>query len=118
MITLTFLNAKCVAEKSFFMTEQESSKILHSLSNKKSVVKNVSGNRIFNVSGILYMCEDNWTVWIDGVAYSTIGQQNGFSIDAVTENMVSLTLNDGTLLNLSITTGDKNSDKSDGDDDD
>jgi hypothetical protein len=87
------------------MTTQESSKILSSLQghnlDKKAYDKN------FKISGIFYVNSDNWTVWINGIAYSTIGQQPDFSIDSVSENYVSITLNDGTLLNLSVTTGEQ-----------
>jgi hypothetical protein len=88
--------------RSFFMTEQESSKILSHLKSHNSN-KNIP-NKNFKISGIFYINSDSWTVWINGIAYSTIGQQPDFSIDSVSENYVSLTLNDGTCLNLSVAT--------------
>jgi hypothetical protein len=93
-------------EASFFLTEKESDAILEAVTQKKPNGKKKDDNN-FKISGIFYINEDNWTVWINGIEYSTIGQHRHFSIDSVTESDVSLTLNDGTLLNLSVTTAEE-----------
>jgi hypothetical protein len=57
----------------------------------------------FKISGIFYVDENTWTVWINGEAYSTIGQQKDFSIDGVNEDFITLTLNDGKTITMPIT---------------
>ncbi|MDR1476318.1 MAG: hypothetical protein LBI20_03310 [Holosporales bacterium] len=106
---MTIVSVSCAAnalstERSFFMTAQESSKIL-AISKRQNTMKKES-NKKFKISGIFYINEENWTIWINGVAYSTIGQQRDFSINSVTANEVSLTLEDGAMLVLSVTTDD------------
>lgn len=97
---ILFSQITFASEDSFFMTKEESHNILNFINsrgkNDKKEVENLK------LSGIFYMDENNWTVWINNEAYSTIGQQTYFSIDEVSENNVSVTLQDGTTLCLSV----------------
>ncbi len=55
-----------------------------------------------HVSGIFYINEENWTIWINDVPYSSIGQHKDFSIDNVSQHHISLTLNNGDTLEIDI----------------
>lgn len=87
---------------SFFMSKDESKMVQNFLNgNPNSQIDNTK-EKNFKVSGILYLGEGTWTVWINGVSYSSIGQHEKFSIDSVCENEITLTLRDGTTLVLCI----------------
>ena len=92
------------SQSSFFMTEKESAKVLNFINSKNTEKpqKVVLPKRDLKISGIFYVDNNTWTVWINDIAYSTIGQQVDFSIDEVSENSVSLTLQDGATLCLSV----------------
>lgn len=103
IIVLLSLFGSCFSQEgSFFMTVDESNNILEMTSKKKSSDSEKKSETDFKISGIFYIDTDNWTVWINDIAYSSIGQQKNFSIDEVSENYVVLTMNDGVTLNLSI----------------
>ncbi|MDR1609431.1 MAG: hypothetical protein LBR78_01070 [Holosporales bacterium] len=73
--------------------------VLHSVK-KCKVTPHANGS--VKLSGILYIDEDHWTVWIDDVPYSSIGQKDKFSIDEVTEDGVLLTMEDGSTIIISV----------------
>ncbi|MDR2458759.1 MAG: hypothetical protein LBD43_01540 [Holosporales bacterium] len=81
------------------MSDEESKLVLRSAKKRKA---ESHSNGTVKLSGILYIDEDNWTVWIDGMPYSSIGQKDEFSIDEVTEDSVSLTMQDGSTINMSV----------------
>ncbi|MDR3224323.1 MAG: hypothetical protein LBT03_01925 [Holosporales bacterium] len=83
-----------------FMDKEESEKVLQVFRDKNK--SDTRKNKTHKVSGIFFVEDDNWTVWIDGVPYSSIGQQNEFSIDEVTRDSVSLTMSDGKTIRLSV----------------
>jgi hypothetical protein len=94
-------NSQC-KDVSLFLTAKESDAILKMAQGKDEHSQHQT-NDVFKISGIFYIDENDWTVWINGIEYSTIGQHPNFSIDYVTESTVGLTLNDGTSLSLSVT---------------
>ena len=98
------LTGVCFAEESFFMTAEESEAVLSAMVGKNQ--DQAGAYKDLKLSGIFYMNEDDWTVWINDIAYSTIGQQRDFSIDEVSEESVCLTLSDGKTLQLSVSPGD------------
>ena len=86
------------------MSEKESAKILNFINSKNTEKPQKASlpKRDLTISGIFYVDHNTWTIWINDIAYSTIGQQADFSIDEVSENSVSLTLQDGVTLCLSV----------------
>ena len=113
-IVFIFLSGMCFAEErirteSFFICDEESCEILDSVYNRTSSKRKKPKTIEISpkISGIFYVDDENWTVWINDVPYSSIGQQEDFSIDSVSEHYVCLTLNDGSTLNLDITTDSK-----------
>ncbi|MDR0744382.1 MAG: hypothetical protein LBE97_00265 [Holosporales bacterium] len=56
-----------------------------------------------SVSGIFYIDQDNWTVWINDIPYSKVGQYLDFSIDEISESEILLTLNNSETVVLSVT---------------
>jgi hypothetical protein len=93
-------------EDCLFMTSGESSKILNVLKNRNhQPPEQRNKSKKYKLSGIFYVDQNRWTVWINDIPYSSIGQQSDFSIDAVTEDGVSLTTNDGSTVNLSVEVG-------------
>lgn len=102
IVLLNLFESGFSEDGSFFMTVDESNNILEMISKKKSSDNDKKPETDFKISGIFYIDTDNWTVWINDIAYSSIGQQKNFSIDEVSENYVVLTMNDGVTLNLSI----------------
>jgi hypothetical protein len=102
IVSLIFLfHSHCVGEKSFFFTDEETSKILKIL---KINENNNSKRKILNVSGIFYVDNFNWVIWINGTPYSSVGQKRDFSIDEVSENFVVLTMPDGETVEISVNT--------------
>ncbi|MDR2667403.1 MAG: hypothetical protein LBB34_04840 [Holosporales bacterium] len=98
---ISLFSSHCVGEKSFFFTDEETDQILKIL--KKSKNDN-SETKALNVSGIFYIDNLNWTIWIDGIPYSSIGQKKDFSIDEVSEDAVVLTMPDGKTIEISVNT--------------
>lgn len=96
--TLLSLNAIC-AKSSFFMTEDQSKMILFQLQDSKGIQ---SSDNSLKLRGIFYIDEENWTIWINDISYSTPGKHDLFSIDAVSENSVSLTLSNGSSVVLEV----------------
>lgn len=85
---------------SFFMNDDDSQKAT-TLAKQSEEAKEFSSGGI-KLSGIFFIDESNWTVWINGKAYSAVGQQGDFSIDEVSENEVTITTSDGNTIKLSV----------------
>lgn len=85
------------SEESMFMSDDESKKILSMLKeNKKPMSDNLK------LTGIVFIDEANWIVWINNKPYSSIGENGDFSIDEVSENEVIITKNDGKTITLTV----------------
>jgi hypothetical protein len=91
-----------LAEHMIFMNDWESKLALRSVKKHKGTQRPNCPNGTIRLSGILYIDGDNWTVWIDDVPYSSIGQKDDFSIDEVTEDCVLLTMSDGSTISISV----------------
>lgn len=93
----------CLAseQESFFLEDSETKIVLDAIKEKDADPKKISNND-FKLSGVFFIDENNWTVWINDKAYSSIGQQKEFSIDEVSENGVYLSLQDGKTIFLSV----------------
>ncbi len=90
------------ADHSFFLNDDDSRMVLETISKgNRDALKNKQNTEL-KVSGIFYMDSDNWTVWINDVPYSNIGQHAEFSIDEVGENYVSLSMSNGERIRLSV----------------
>lgn len=86
--------------KSFFMNDEDSQKAI-SMAKQKSKSEESACEGI-KLSGIFFIDESNWTVWINGTPYSSIGQQEDFSIDEVSEDSVLITTSEGNTIKLSV----------------
>ncbi|MDR1333127.1 MAG: hypothetical protein LBJ69_01860 [Holosporales bacterium] len=102
LLLAVILNMVTSQARTIFMSPEESELVLRSIEKRKAVHPS---KHMKKLSGILYVDEDNWTVWIDGTPYSSIGQHEEFSIDEVTEDNVSLTMSDGSTTVLSVEAG-------------
>ena len=69
---------------------------------KQSNTNDIPQTSNLKLSGIFFVDEQNWTVWIDGNPYSEIGQHENFSIDEVSESEVTITTSDGDTSILSV----------------
>jgi hypothetical protein len=81
------------------MSEEESQKMQDFVEKTK---KSSQEEQILKISGIMYVDELNWTVWINGAPYLEAGQYDGFSIDEVTSNEVTITKQDGTTTVMGV----------------
>jgi hypothetical protein len=79
------------------MTKEESEKALSIAKHNNKKSEKHSKHKI---SGIFFMDDLTWTVWIDNVPYSSVGQKEEFSLDEVSEEKVTLTMNDGTTSEI------------------
>lgn len=93
----SLINVK--SEESLFMSDEESQKILSFVENNKN--KCVDSCE-FKLSGIVFIDDLNWVVWINNKPYNSIGEKEDFSLDEVNENNVVITRTDGKTLNLSV----------------
>jgi hypothetical protein len=84
------------------MSLEESIEIYNMIKNRNKEGKETQDSCDYKVSGILYINDENWTVWINGAPYSRIGQHKNFSIDSVSAEGVSLTLPNGQTLWLEV----------------
>ena len=90
-ISLIFINI-CYSA-SYFYSKEESESILEYISPKSNIYK---------VSGILYLDDNNWIIWINDKPYNSTGLKEEFSIDEVYEDKVTLTLKNGQTIVLTI----------------
>lgn len=97
MILLIAILNLAKSEESMFLSDKDSEKILSMLKESKNRI----GNN-FKVTGIVFINNEDWVVWINNKAYSSIGENGEFSIDEVNENTVVITQNDGKTLTLSV----------------
>ena len=93
IMNLNFANS----EESMFMSDDESKKILSMLTENKKTASDS-----LKVTGIVFIDESNWIVWINNKPYSSIGENGDFSIDEVSECEVVITQNDGKTITLSV----------------
>lgn len=93
--------AFCEIYESFFMSDEDSRKAI--LLAKQYGTVDSSNNVVnFKLSGIFFIDEMNWTIWLNGIPYSDAGQHGNFSIDEVSETEVVITRADGESLTLSV----------------
>ena len=94
--------------QSYFFTKEQSEAILENLKKPKDNKKEYKKKKKlikkeYKLSGILWSEEnEKWTVWINGNAYTKIGQYNDFSIDEVTKSSVTITTSDCKTIHLSV----------------
>lgn len=102
IISGIILNSIAISEEitSFFMNDEDSIKAL-SLAKQSNTNDSLQTSNL-KLSGIFFIDEQNWTVWIDGNPYSEIGQHENFSIDEVSESEVIITTSDGDTSILSV----------------
>lgn len=98
LIIFLIMTTLAKAEESLFMSEEDSKRILSMLKEGKKLI---STNNL-KVTGIVFINDLDWIVWINNKAYNSIGEKGEFSIDEVTENSVIITQNDGKTLTLSV----------------
>lgn len=98
LIVFLIMTTLAKAEESLFMSEEDSKRILSMLKEGKKLI---STNNL-KVTGIVFINDLDWIVWINNKAYNSIGEKGEFSIDEVTENSVIITQNDGKTLILSV----------------
>ena len=101
IVTIIILGSISIAEEitSFFMDDEDSTRALRlAKQTKKEVLKNDE----LKLSGIFFIDEQNWTVWLNGVAYSEYGQHENFSIDEVSENAIIITTAEGNAITLTV----------------
>ena len=102
VIVIIILNTISVAEEitSFFMDNEDSKKAL--LFAKQSNNEKTQKHTELKLSGIFFIDEQNWTIWLNGVAYSEYVQHENFSIDEVSESKITVTTSDGDILILAV----------------
>ena len=102
-ISFTFVLVVCPVsgEESLFLDDENAKRALH-LAEGSYSGQQENGNRNYVVSGLLFVSNSNWTIWINDVPYSSVGQKSNFSIDEVSESGAIITTPDGCTLNLSV----------------
>ncbi len=104
LVILAIIWSNFAVSSSFFMNEEESRVIKNFVENKQlEEVKSIDESAL-KISGICYVSEEDWIVWINGVGYSTIGQHGNFSIDAVCEDSVTISFQNGITSVLNVST--------------
>lgn len=106
IIILICINDQNTNAQSYFFTPEQSNYILENLNKpkekrkdkKKKIIKRIE----YKLSGICYISQDNWIVWINSQAYNKIGQYNYFSIDEVSQDSVTITTPDCKTIHLSV----------------
>ncbi|GHT88787.1 hypothetical protein FACS1894113_2010 [Alphaproteobacteria bacterium] len=91
-------HANCFAD-SLFMNEHESKAVFDMLNGKKEPEKD---KKQIVISGIFYVNESEWTVWINNQPYSSLGEKDGFVIEKVTESGVYIELEQGNVAFFSV----------------
>jgi hypothetical protein len=81
------------------MSEDESEEAYNNMAKRPAKRWKQAKHRI---SGIFFVNDSTWTVWIDNVPYSSPGQKEDFSIDEVSEDSVTLTMNDGITIDICV----------------
>ena len=98
IIFFIIISTIVMAEESLFMSDDDSKRVLAMLKEDKRPVKTNN----LKVTGIVFIDDLNWIIWINDKPYNSIGEKGEFSIDEVTENSVIITQNDGKTLTLSV----------------
>ena len=102
MLTQVFsAESNPIQQESLFMNDEESHKVLSALENFEEQNR-PSPSKDLKVTGIFFVDDSNWVVWINDTAYSSVGQKESFSIDEVNENEVIITKTTGETLALSV----------------
>lgn len=92
--------AFCEGQESFFMNDEDSKKAI--LLAKQHGKTDTVDDANLKLSGIFFIDESNWTIWLNGTSYSEAGQHGNFSIDEVSESEVAITLSTGDAVRLSV----------------
>ena len=92
--------AFCEIQESFFMSDADSKKAI--LLAKQYEKSDSNEDVTFKLSGIFFIDEMNWTIWLNGMPYSEAGQHGNFSIDEVSETEVIITTSSGETFVLSV----------------
>lgn len=110
VLLIIFIMNQITNSKSHFFTQEQSTAILEKLhkSKEKRKKKKIKRRIEYKVSGICYLSQNNWIVWINGKAYSKIGQYSNFSIDAVSKDSVTITTSDCKTMHLRVKCEDSN----------
>ena len=89
-------------ETSFFLNDEDSKKALIYAKQQSDTQQEIKDSHNFKLSGIFFIDDQNWTVWINDKPYSTIGIHGDFSIDEVNEQYVTVTTSDGDTVTLTV----------------
>ena len=110
LLIILFINQTVSSQHSLFFTQEQSNAILENLNKpkEKRKKKKIKRTREYKLSGICYLSQDNWIVWINGKAYSKIGQYNHFSIDDVSRDSVTITTSNCKTMHLKVKCKDSN----------
>ncbi|MBR1479788.1 MAG: hypothetical protein IJ599_02725 [Alphaproteobacteria bacterium] len=105
-ISLALVLTVCpvLGEESLFLDDENANRALLLAEGSHSRHQE-SGEQNYVVSGLLFISNSNWTIWINDVPYFSIGQKNNFSIDEVSESGAIITTPDGRTLNLTVGEG-------------
>ena len=100
VITVVILSCGTLAgeQTSFFMNDLDSKKAL-SLAKQDNEVETQNPHKL-KLSGIFFIDDQNWTIWLNNTAYSEYGQYENFSIDDVSEFEVTITNSDNEIVTL------------------
>lgn len=102
IIFIIILTPDVFSTDSFFMNDEQSKLIMNMINERQNSKQPESRNKPLILSGIFYIDEEHWTIWINNNQYTSIGQNDDFSIDEVTEDSVTITLLDGQTIILTV----------------
>lgn len=102
IIIIVALTSDGFSINSFFMNDAQSKLIMNMINEQQNSKQPESRNKTLILSGIFYIDEEHWTIWINNNQYTSIGQNDDFSIDEVTEDSVTITLLDGQTIILTV----------------
>jgi hypothetical protein len=85
----------------------EQSASMKKLVEQQQISKNSFTDYTLKITGIFYTNDENWTIWINGTRYSSVGQYDNFSIDKVEEDAVTITFLDGVTKIFNVFTDDE-----------
>jgi hypothetical protein len=102
LIVIAAVIFSTICHASLFMDEEESKKMKEFVDKSGKLQKHLQDSQNLDISGIVYVDELHWTVWINGIPYYQAGQYDNFSIDVVTENEVTITKQDGTTIAMAV----------------
>ena len=89
-------------EISFFLNDEDSKKALMHAKQQSDKQQETKDLRNLKLSGIFFIDDQNWTVWINDKPYSTIGVHGDISIDEVNEQYVTVTTSEGDTVTITV----------------